>query len=69
MMPGQAKEQIAQELVERASGYWGVERAEDLRSKIEQTASWLSLIAQATLEIDEDEPDFLVAPAVRGEKA
>ncbi|MHB1162224.1 MAG: hypothetical protein ACYC3V_18110 [Chloroflexota bacterium] len=69
MQPDATKEQIAGELRDRAAQMWGAERAGALRSKIDQTAGWLSLIAQHTLEIDRDEPDFLVSAGGEGEVA
>lgn len=65
MLLDRSKEEIARELLARATECWGAERAEDLRKPIEDAATSLSLIARYTLELDGDEPDFLVAPATR----
>lgn len=67
MLLDRSKEEIARDLMEQAARTWGAERAEALRSQIDDTAESLSLIGRHALAIDGEEPDFLVAPAVRWE--
>ncbi|MGE5620440.1 MAG: hypothetical protein ACM3US_14435 [Sphingomonadaceae bacterium] len=67
MLLDRPKEEIARDLFEHASRAYGPERAETLRTEIDRVADWISLIAPIRLEIDADEPDFVVAPAGQGE--
>lgn len=67
MLLDRPKEEIARDLLEQATGFYGPERAEVLRAEIDKVAGWISLIAPHQLELDGDEPDFAIAPAVRKE--
>ncbi len=67
MLLDRPKEEIARDLLEQATKVYGHARAEELRTEIDKVAGWLSLIAPHRLEIDADEPDFVVAPARQGE--
>jgi hypothetical protein len=66
MLLSGSKEQVERDLFDEAVRYWGAERAEALRSDVDKVASWLALISQYDIEMDADEPDFLVAPALEG---
>lgn len=67
MLLDRPKDEIARDLLTQAANNWGAGRAEALRRQIEEVAGWLSLIAACRLEIDGEEPDFLVAPPVGSE--
>lgn len=62
-MLNRSKEEIARDLVAQATRTWGTDRVDALRGQIEETADWLSAVGSHRLEIDGDEPDFLVDPA------
>ncbi len=67
MLLDRPKEEIARDLLEQATKFYGVERAGALKTEIDRVAGWISLIAPQHLEIDGDEPDFVVAPDAQGE--
>lgn len=67
MLLDRPKEELARDLKEQAVKFYGPKRAEELEKEIERVSSWLALIAPHRLEIDSDEPDFLVAPHAEGE--
>ena len=54
-------------MLEQAARLYGPARAEDLRKQIEETAESLSALSRFGLELDGEEPDFLVSPAVAPE--
>jgi len=62
MLLDRPKEEIARDLAEQAAKFFGPERAAELEKEIDRVAGWLALIAPHRLDIDGDEPDFLVAP-------
>jgi len=55
--PGAPQEEIRQELAERARALWGNERAEELRSALESTATQLEEVGRV-LPKPEVEPGF-----------
>ena len=57
-----SKEEIARDMLDAAAKIWGPEHAEALRSEIDGCADHLSRIGKYELPLDDDEPDFLVAP-------
>ena len=61
------KDEIARDMLEAAAKIWGPEHAEALRSEIDSCADHLSRIGRYVLPLDDDEPDFLVAPRLEGE--
>lgn len=67
MLLDRPKEEIVRDLTEQAVKAWGPERAEALKLEIGKVADWISLIAPNRLELESDEPDFLVAPAMEWE--
>jgi len=68
MFMDRPKEQIVLDLQKRATEMWGAERARALQAQIEETARSLHLVARIQLELDAEEPDFLVAPAATVEE-
>lgn len=67
MEPDRPKEEIARDMKAQAAAMWGPERAATLTAEIDKVAGWISLIARHPLELDGEEPDFLVAPAAEKE--
>ncbi len=57
-----SKEEIARDMLDAAARIWGPEHAEALHSEIDGCADHLSRIGRYVLPLDDDEPDFLVAP-------
>ncbi len=62
-----SKEEIAGDMLDAAAKIWGPEHAQALRSEIDGCADHLSRIGRYELPLDDDEPDFLVAPCLDGE--
>ncbi len=62
MLFDRTKEEIADGLLDQVTKGLSIERADADRGQIEDTARWIYLIGRYPLEIDGDEPDFLVAP-------
>lgn len=67
MMPSRSKEEIARDLAEEARRVWGTERAAALKAEIDKVADWISLVAPQQLDLESDEPDYLVALATARE--
>ncbi len=67
MLLDRPREELARDLLEQATKFYGAGRAEELRKEIDRVSEWMALIAPHRLEIDADEPDFLVAPDAEGE--
>jgi hypothetical protein len=67
MLLDRSKEEIARDLLARATAAWGAERTEELRAQIDETAGWLATVGRYPVKLEGDEPDFLVAPATREE--
>ncbi len=63
MLFDRPKTEITRELTEQARQTWGQQRTNALQVEIGKVANWISLIAPYQLEMEADEPDFLVAPA------
>lgn len=59
MNPRHSREEIAQELVAKATELWGQERAEAMRRALEEAAEHLLLVAQ-NLPGREEEPAFFL---------
>ena len=66
-MLNRSREEIARDLTEDAKRVWGPERAAALKAEIDKVAGWISIIVPKQLELESDEPDYLVAPAAMGE--
>lgn len=62
-MLNRSKEEIARDLTEAAEKVWGPERATALKAEIDKVADWVSLVTPQSLDLEADEPDYLVAPA------
>lgn len=67
MMLNRSKEEIARDLTEEATRVWGPERAAAMKAEINKVADWISLVAPHQLDLEADEADYLVAPAIVGE--
>jgi len=63
MMLSRDKEEIVRYLTEAAEKTWGTERAGVLKAEIGKVADWISIVLSQPLSLEDDEPDYLVAPA------
>jgi hypothetical protein len=60
-MTGTTKEEFTNVLIEQAMAFFGEERAEELRSSLEERAEQLWLLGQASLD-REEEPAITFSP-------